>query len=52
MTRKTAFAFGGAFLGILAVWMLVKVAGSGYDFGRFLAAEVKASAAAPASSSR
>ncbi|WP_397607038.1 hypothetical protein [Silanimonas sp.] len=37
MSRKFAFALGGAFLGVVAVWLLIKVASSGYDFGQFLA---------------
>lgn len=37
MSRKSAFALGGAFLGVVAVWLLVKVASKGYAFGQYLA---------------
>jgi hypothetical protein len=51
MNRKISAALLGVFIGLLAAWGLIKVAESGYAFGRFLATSVSASAAAPASSS-
>jgi uncharacterized protein HemX len=56
MSRKIAFALGGAFLGVVAVWGVIQLAAAGYAFGQSLAARdaapVSSPAAAPASSSR